>query len=167
MKNSIWLTLLLVVLIMAAIFGFSSKEAEESDEQSDVITDVVIDIVVPEYEEMIPPEQEKIHDTVSYYVRKTAHALEYSALGFALYLHVSAIGRKKHVPAGFVICFFLGVLYAVSDEWHQSFVAGRHAAAADVLVDSIGVIFGILVLSLILLIIRKKRADETGKNANF
>jgi len=33
--------------------------------------------------------------------------------------------------------------YGVLDEWHQSFVPGRHASLADVLLDSAGVVIGI------------------------
>jgi VanZ family protein len=38
----------------------------------------------------------------------------------------------------------ISVLYAISDEYHQHFVHGRHGTPIDVLIDSIG-IFGIVV----------------------
>ena len=36
----------------------------------------------------------------------------------------------------------IGIIYGVSDEWHQSFVPGRNPSAADLLADTIGVLMG-------------------------
>ena len=68
-------------------------------------------------------------------LRKVAHAAEYAILGALL---LRATGRAG--PA-----FALGVLYAVSDEIHQSFVPGRAGVALDVAIDALGVAVGILV----------------------
>ncbi|MOA68833.1 VanZ like family protein [compost metagenome] len=35
------------------------------------------------------------------------------------------------------------VLYAASDEWHQSFVPNRGPAVMDVAIDSMGALFGV------------------------
>jgi VanZ family protein len=67
-------------------------------------------------------------------LRKLAHAAEFAVLGALL---MRAIGRLA--PA-----WTLGVLYAVTDEVHQSFVAGREAAAVDVVIDAAGVALGVL-----------------------
>ena len=42
------------------------------------------------------------------------------------------------------IAFAAGVLYAVSDEVHQSFVAGRQGSALDVAIDALGVACGVV-----------------------
>ena len=68
-------------------------------------------------------------------LRKLAHAAEYAVLGALL---MRAVGREG--PA-----WALGVLYAASDELHQHFVAGRHAAPLDVVIDAAGVALGVLV----------------------
>jgi VanZ family protein len=67
-------------------------------------------------------------------LRKCAHVTEYAILGLLL---VRALRRE--LPA-----FALGVLYAASDEFHQSFVRGRHGAPLDVAIDAIGVLIGII-----------------------
>ena len=36
----------------------------------------------------------------------------------------------------------IGIIYGVSDEWHQSFVPGRNPSAADLLADAMGVLMG-------------------------
>jgi VanZ family protein len=69
-------------------------------------------------------------------LRKAAHATEYAVLG-ALLLRATAL------PAAAVAC---GILYAATDELHQSFVRGRHAAPLDLLIDSAGVVAGVLLL---------------------
>ena len=38
----------------------------------------------------------------------------------------------------FAISLTLAILYAATDEYHQSFVAGRHAAYSDVFIDGAG-----------------------------
>ena len=67
-------------------------------------------------------------------LRKCAHGAEYAILGALL---LRALDRP--VPA-----FALGVLYAVSDEIHQSFVRGRHGSPLDVAIDGVGVLIGVL-----------------------
>ncbi len=47
------------------------------------------------------------------------------------------------------------VLFAVADEWHQSFVAGRVSDPKDVLIDSIGVIAGLIIMRILCAIGRK------------
>ena len=75
-----------------------------------------------------------VWDTV---LRKIAHVGEYAVLGALLY---RAVRRE---PAAIV----LGSLYAVTDEVHQSFVAGRHGSPVDWLIDTAGVVAGVLLLS--------------------
>ncbi len=65
-------------------------------------------------------------------LRKLAHATEFAVLGFLL---------ARAVPL--LPAFVLGVLYAVSDEVHQAYVAGRHGAPLDVAVDAVGVLVGL------------------------
>jgi VanZ family protein len=67
-------------------------------------------------------------------LRKCAHVTEYAILGALL---MRAL--EQPLPA-----WATGVLYAVSDEVHQSFVRGRHAAPLDVAIDSVGVALGVL-----------------------
>jgi VanZ family protein len=69
-------------------------------------------------------------------LRKCAHASEYAVLALLLY---RALGRE--LPA-----FLIGFAYAVSDEIHQAFVAGRHASPFDVAMDAAGLSLGLLLL---------------------
>ena len=69
-------------------------------------------------------------------LRKIAHFCEYAVLGALL---LRALGRELPAVAA-------GIVYAASDELHQRFVPGRHAAFRDVAVDAAGVLAGVLLL---------------------
>jgi VanZ family protein len=67
-------------------------------------------------------------DTV---LRKAAHMVEYGLLWF---LWWRALGSGSPVPA-----IAITLLWAASDEYHQSFVEGRHGTPWDVAIDAVGV----------------------------
>src|SRR3954451_17343716 len=70
------------------------------------------------------------------YLRKAAHMTEYALL---VLLWWRALRTPSPLPA-----LAITIAYAVTDEWHQSFVDGRHAAATDVLIDATGALLGVL-----------------------
>jgi VanZ family protein len=67
-------------------------------------------------------------------LRKLAHAAEFAVFGFLL---VRATGSWGWSIAG-------GIAYAISDELHQHFVPGRLGTPGDVVVDSLGVLVGVM-----------------------
>ena len=67
-------------------------------------------------------------------LRKIAHLTEYAVLGALLQ---RALVRSS-------VAILVGALYATSDEIHQHFVRGRHAAWYDVAIDTIGVTIGVM-----------------------
>ena len=76
-------------------------------------------------------------DTLDFIFKKTAHMAEY----FILYYLLHRALKFSHPKSKFnwLIAFILCVLYALSDEWHQSFVSGRTASLRDVGYDTLGV----------------------------
>ena len=72
-----------------------------------------------------------VWDTI---LRKLAHTFEYAVLG-------ALLARALRRPG---LAFVLAVLYAASDELHQTFVPGRHGSPVDVVIDSVGIALGIL-----------------------
>jgi VanZ family protein len=68
-------------------------------------------------------------------LRKCAHATEYAILAVLLW---RALGRE-------LLAFAIAVFYAVTDEVHQTFVAGRHGSPRDVLIDAFGAALGLAV----------------------
>ncbi|MFW0862536.1 MAG: VanZ family protein [Candidatus Komeilibacteria bacterium] len=82
--------------------------------------------------------------------KKSAHIFVYAVLG--LLLVKLLLGYKKwskednqFVFAGLLLlAFFLGILYAISDEIHQSFIPGRNASVVDIGIDTVGLFFGVV-----------------------
>jgi VanZ family protein len=79
---------------------------------------------------------------LEFFFRKSAHIAEYGVLT-ALWFSNLQLTRFKKIS--FLLSPVLVVLYAISDEWHQTFIAGRTGHAIDVAVDSIGCLIVILV----------------------
>ncbi len=67
-------------------------------------------------------------------LRKLAHAVEFAVLG-------ALLARAFAAPA---VAAASGVLYAVSDELHQTLVAGREGSMRDLAIDAAGVLAGVV-----------------------
>ena len=69
-------------------------------------------------------------------LRKLAHASVYAALAFLWWraLRQTDATETRAVAAAWAIA----VAYSATDEWHQTFVTGRHGSPADVLIDAAG-----------------------------
>jgi VanZ family protein len=78
-------------------------------------------------------------------VKKGAHLTEYAILAILIY-RALAPGVTTLRAGAFAGAWALTVLYAVTDEWHQSFVPGRTAAALDVVIDGSGALLGLAAL---------------------
>jgi VanZ family protein len=75
--------------------------------------------------------------------RKSAHVMEYAILTILWIstLYLTVFKRYRLLISGIMV-----VLYAASDEWHQSFIVGRTGHAIDVVVDSLGMLIIILLM---------------------
>ena len=82
--------------------------------------------------------------------RKFVHASEYALLCFLWWraLRTRFDGIHALLPA-----WAITTLYAVTDEYHQTFVAGRHGTWVDVVIDSCGA----AVLALLVLRARRRQ----------
>ncbi len=63
--------------------------------------------------------------------------------GYALLANAYMRGINRNKPASIILAFALALIYAASDEYHQSFVPGRGARITDVGIDSIGALIGL------------------------
>jgi VanZ family protein len=71
---------------------------------------------------------------------KIVHFIEYFFFGVLYYRWISSSDRFFTRGRVLAVTVFIGVLYALTDEWHQSFVPGRNASLWDWLFDSLGVL---------------------------
>lgn len=126
----------------------SAQKADQSSELSGGFVTKVISVIYPDYDGLPAEKQEDIAHSVTLFVRKTAHFLEYFVLG-ALAFWASATFYKYKMFWRSASAFAFCVLYAVSDELHQHFVPGRACRFTDILIDSGGSILAIFILALI------------------
>ena len=91
--------------------------------------------------------------TLNRIVRKLAHLTEFTILGGVLYVVL-----RRYIEYGTVIkTIGVGIVIACLDEFIQLFSLGRSSQVFDVLIDTIGIIIGILVVKLAYYISHDKR----------
>jgi len=81
-------------------------------------------------------------DSIDFDLRKTAHVTEYTILSL-LACRAVRFGRQDFRAFMAYGPLLIGVLFAASDEYHQSFYAQRGATTTDVFIDSFGVLVGL------------------------
>ena len=81
---------------------------------------------------------------LDFILRKSGHMAAFGILAVLLWraLTLSAVIRAV------ALSFVLTVAYAASDEFHQSFTAGRNASGVDVGIDALGALIALLALVL-------------------
>jgi VanZ family protein len=73
-------------------------------------------------------------------LRKGAHMTEYALLCF---LWFRALNTTATTPRNaLVLAYAITVAYSITDEFHQTFVTGRHGSPVDVLIDAVGAAIG-------------------------
>ena len=132
---------ILIIIVCAIIFSFSSQNSEKSSSTSGGIVSKIVNFIVKDGDKV---KKESITNTVTFWVRKMAHFSIYTLLGIFLMNEANTFNatNKKRL----IVCLIFGILYAASDEFHQRFVSGRSAEIRDVLIDSSGVLFGCILV---------------------
>lgn len=142
------LSLIPAILVMYMIFQFSAQEGETSSQLSYQISYEVVEVGGEILgADLEPWEIDNLANRFHTPIRKLAHMAEYFALAIAVAFPLYVYGLR-----GILLMLFAGafcVAFSCGDEYHQSFVAGRGPAARDVLIDSIGIFFGIVVVRII------------------
>ena len=129
-----------LLLWMGFIFSLSTDRG--SSEHSRPLIEVILHKLVPTLAAQLSPAQ---FERLDFDLRKTGHVTEYLILTLLAYRAVQTDSRRfrsRHV----LFPLFLGLLYAASDEWHQSFVPSRWGVASDVLYDMFGVTLGTVLM---------------------
>ncbi len=73
--------------------------------------------------------------TADLILRKIAHMAEY---GLLVFLWWRALRTRTAERIAIAAAFAIALVYAATDEYHQSFVEGRHGTPVDVVVDAVG-----------------------------
>jgi VanZ family protein len=83
---------------------------------------------------------------LDFVIRKAGHMAVFGILALLLWRAVAGTTAWRR-PWAWTLA--LTVLYAVTDELHQGFVAGRHASAVDVGIDAAGALIAVVAVGLI------------------
>lgn len=144
----------LSVLIMVAIFCFSAQNGAVSSKTSGRVVTFVIKTFYTRFAELSATEKAELIKTFQFVFRKTAHFSIYFLLGFNVFGFFSTLklSRVKMFAFSVSICVF----YAISDEFHQLYSAGRSGNFRDILIDSTGVLCAVVLLFAFLNLLYKK-----------
>ena len=131
--------LILVIVISSIIFGFSAQDGETSGGISKRVITIIADVfnLNGDTRNIFIEKGEGV-------IRKLAHFGIYTLLGLASMGFIATFNLKRKNQI--LITTVWGFLYASTDELHQMFINGRNASFLDVLLDTSGVIFGILLI---------------------
>ena len=130
----LWLT---VILWMGVVFMASTSVGSPTNSSR---------FLEPMVRWFLPGTTPQQFEAIHHLVRKAGHLTEYAVLGLLLVSalrvssHSQAVKRFAQSAALAVIC---SAAFAATDEFHQSFVAERHAQVSDVVIDSIGACAGL------------------------
>ena len=91
----------------------------------------------------LPRHPDDLVDTV---LKKMMHVGEYAILAYLLWRALSDAKLAKNNPIA--LSLILSFLYALSDEYHQSFVPGRNGSVVDVGIDTMGAMLPLALLKL-------------------
>jgi VanZ family protein len=82
---------------------------------------------------------------IHFLLRKGAHLAEYAILAVLLWrgFRWQRVGVRESLWPQAASALALTIVFAATDEWHQSFIASRGALPVDVLVDSCGAALGL------------------------
>lgn len=156
---------ILILFNCAIIFYFSHQVADESSKQSSRLVEFISN-VIPTIKNMEEPDKTILKEEIlTPIVRKTAHFSIYAMLGILTTSFMLTIENKK-IGKIMIIALLFCFLYAITDEFHQTFIIGRSGEFRDVLIDTTGACIGSFLVIGINNIIRKNRKIKNYEKLN-
>ncbi|UFT98566.1 VanZ family protein [Radiobacillus kanasensis] len=154
-----YLTWLLPISVMAIIFYSSHQPYEDQDIKPLLGEWLDFSFLIPFVDEIsfvyhhseVSTAALGIHGFIEFFIRKGAHVTIFCLLMLAFYIALSKTYRTSYwLP------LFLTVIYAISDEFHQSLTPNRTPYVGDVILDTIGTSIGVLLISMV----RKRKRSK-------
>lgn len=130
---------ILSVALMALIFFFSHQSAEVSSDTSGGFAQILAKVLGVFFKGEV---YETLLWVAQWIVRKSAHLVLFALLGVFVYNSIDLPKGRKRFLVALIIC----ILYAVSDEIHQSFIPGRACRMSDIVIDATGIAVGQLLM---------------------
>lgn len=153
-KFALWLTL--TIIFMGVIFYQSSMPYPHQDIKPWLVKDIKL---TPQNMPHVEFNYDHEHITwknpyqmIEFFIRKLGHVTEYAVLTFLWIKTLAGTGLKGYPVAA--ASLVLSLLYACSDEWHQTFVFERTGHLIDVFGPDLG---GMLLVILVFMLLHSRR----------
>lgn len=137
-----YINIAFILIWMFTIFNFSNQNGQASSGLSNKVIIKLVEII--KNKTISNEEKEYFISKYKFIVRKAAHFSAYFILGIlTTILLVDLNGATKKI---FIYLLFFNFLYACTDELHQRFISGRNGNFIDVLIDTSGALFAIIII---------------------
>ncbi len=144
--------IILLIVLFSIIFAFSNQDGESSTKVSKGVTEEVTKNI-KKIQQLEEKQKQIVLFNIEVVIRKLAHFSLYTCVGLLLMSLMDTFNLKQRNK---ILCSLsIGLVYAISDEIHQLFIAERTAQIMDVMIDTLGVLVGIGIVLLCTKIIKK------------
>lgn len=141
------------VVVWMALIWFASTSEFSAANSSRFVRPIVL--------WLFPNISESHLQLVHMVVRKAAHFGEYAVFGLLAARALSSSSRKLLRIYWFPASLLLIVIYALIDEYHQSFISSRTSSFYDSGIDVAGGFFAIMLFTMVLK--RRRQAKHPGR----
>ena len=128
---------------------FSAQNSQISSGVSGNISETVYEVIEDTF-----PDTTVSEESFEITIRNVAHFFLYFVLGGLIFNALYWHKFERIAVIGFSVIG--SMLYALTDEWHQTFVPGRGFEVKDLLIDTLGSIMGVLLIAFIFYRFNKK-----------
>lgn len=152
-----YILIICIIVLCCKIFALSSQDGGVSAGTSRQFTEILLKTLGLEC-------NDRTIEIINPVIRKVAHFSVYMLLGFLTMCTCETFKWQRVYKFDFSAMF--AFVFACSDELHQRLVPGRSGEFADVCLDTVGAMLGVLIVLAIALIcvqIKKKKASKPKK----
>ncbi len=154
---------ILAVAYYAVIVSFSVVPAKQSASESGKYVEAIEKIIVTtgnrnNSEGFSNLVKTRVHSIV----RKTAHMINFSILGFLVSMMFFEAFNARNKKLLFSV-LFLGGFCSVGDEFTQLFVKGRAARLTDIFWDMSGILFGLMCFFILIMTFTNQKERVRGE----
>jgi VanZ family protein len=125
------------IIWMSMIFWFST-DMFSGDNTGSLLWKVVSFIY--------PGVTQELFDSIHFYVRKAGHLTEYAVLALLLFRAFRSGAQERWRPRWALPSLLVVFLYALLDEYHQTFTRHRTGSVYDSLIDTSGALTALVLL---------------------
>ncbi|WP_058306675.1 VanZ family protein [Gracilibacillus massiliensis] len=161
---------ILPILWMALIYYSSDQPYQEQDIKPFLSDYIDLSFLEPYLQTIsftynqseVSIDQLGVNGLIEFFIRKGAHVGVFMVLCILFYLAFQQTSKYSNRKFLSFFAFFATLLYAIFDEWHQSWTPNRTPYIGDVLLDGFGALLAVL-LMLIIFRIKNNKSNKLRK----